>query len=362
MKNIFILCSLILLSVMGAKAQSQGVHFEKCSLKEALAKAKKENKLVFLDTYTAWCSACKWMDKTTFQEKEVADFFNSNFVNIKFDTEKGEGIEIKQRYSGINAYPTYFILDTEGNELHRISGGGLPQEFMEKVKVGMNPETCQKTLSLQYTAGNRERAFIVTYLEGLETAGLEGTARSVVAQYILELNEQVTDSSNWFLFQNYIHDNPFSPEFKLLLDRKSEFIRHNGEQVVNAKINAVFSSSTFELFNQNTYDNPNIWTELETMVNQHQPADYSLIMTMLRLAKSKAEGDLKKLMEITINELIPAPLDSRQKFFFFKIIQSIISENGTESEKAEFKKALNAMISALPEQQEKEHFQRLLKE
>ena len=76
---------------------SQGINFvpEDMKWQDVLAKAKKENKIVFVDAYTTWCGPCKWMAANIFPTKEVGDVFNASFVNAKIDMEKGEGIICK---------------------------------------------------------------------------------------------------------------------------------------------------------------------------------------------------------------------------------------------------------------------------
>ena len=36
-----------------------GIYFDELSFEEALEKAKKSNKLLFVDCYTSWCGPCK---------------------------------------------------------------------------------------------------------------------------------------------------------------------------------------------------------------------------------------------------------------------------------------------------------------
>ncbi|MEY3443377.1 MAG: hypothetical protein RLZZ519_1658 [Bacteroidota bacterium] len=86
------------------------IQFEQSAFTEVLAKAKSENKLVFLDAYTSWCGPCKWMAKNAFTDPETAAFFNTNFVNVTVDMEKGEGVDIAKQY-GVTAYPTLLFLD-----------------------------------------------------------------------------------------------------------------------------------------------------------------------------------------------------------------------------------------------------------
>src|SRR3972149_4785135 len=89
-----------------AIAQNRSIKFENGTFAEIKAKAKKENKIIFIDCYTSWCGPCKQMDKEVFTNDSVVDFYNKNFTNGKRDMEKGEGIELAKKYE-INAYPTF---------------------------------------------------------------------------------------------------------------------------------------------------------------------------------------------------------------------------------------------------------------
>ena len=68
---------------------AQGVAFEPDGtlLPQAAAKAKKENKLVFVDCYTQWCGPCKKMARDIFPQEKVGKFMNERFVNVKIDME-----------------------------------------------------------------------------------------------------------------------------------------------------------------------------------------------------------------------------------------------------------------------------------
>ena len=101
----------------------EGVKFEDLTFKEALAKAKAENKLVFMDCYTSWCGPCKKMLNTVFVQKEAGDFFNPRFVNIKYDMEKGEGIELAKQFN-VKSFPTFFIIRPDGSIQHKVGGAG----------------------------------------------------------------------------------------------------------------------------------------------------------------------------------------------------------------------------------------------
>lgn len=127
----------VLAFAFGAIAQD-GVKWESGSLQDALKKAAANQAasgpvLVFLDCYTTWCGPCRNMAENIFPQKAAGEYFNSKFINIKIDMEKGEGVDIR-KYYGIKAYPTFLILDPKGKELGRLEGGGYLEPFIQRVE------------------------------------------------------------------------------------------------------------------------------------------------------------------------------------------------------------------------------------
>src|SRR3954466_7010602 len=113
MKKIF--ATLILLSSLSIQQSfADGIEFiHDKKFQEILDLAKAQNKLVFIDCYTSWCGPCKRLAASVFPDPEVGAFFNSTFINTKFDMEKEEGPSIAGKYS-IRAYPTLLWLDGDG--------------------------------------------------------------------------------------------------------------------------------------------------------------------------------------------------------------------------------------------------------
>lgn len=116
-----------------AYEEDKGIYFETLSFQEALEKAKKENKLIFLDAYAVWCGPCKMMDRTTFKDEKVGEVFNENFINIKIDMEKGEGPNVARKYQ-VRAYPTMMLINAEGKVEKRILGAVKNTQLLEEVK------------------------------------------------------------------------------------------------------------------------------------------------------------------------------------------------------------------------------------
>lgn len=114
-----------------------GIQFLEENWAKALAEAKKQNKLIFLDAYTSWCGPCKMLKRNTFPDKAVGDFFNKNFVNIALDMEKGDGVAIAAKF-GIDAYPTLLFADADGNMVTFTQGYMEAKQLLEFGNYGLS--------------------------------------------------------------------------------------------------------------------------------------------------------------------------------------------------------------------------------
>ncbi len=114
----------------------QGIVFEHGSLQEALDKARKEKKAVFVDCFTSWCGPCKMMSSKVFPDKRAGDYFNPRFVSIKIDMEKGEGKALAAKWQ-VRAFPTYLILDDRGKVVYTTRGYIPAEELIKRMKEGL---------------------------------------------------------------------------------------------------------------------------------------------------------------------------------------------------------------------------------
>lgn len=60
---------------------------------EALERAKKEDKMIFLSVGYSTCHWCHVMEKESFENEDIARIMNENFVNIKVDREERPDID-----------------------------------------------------------------------------------------------------------------------------------------------------------------------------------------------------------------------------------------------------------------------------
>lgn len=121
MKRVIALMSVFLIGflpvVRSSPANSgHGINFTETSLASAIKLAKEQHKLIFIDIYATLCGPCTKLKLRTFPNKDAGDFFNANFINLSFDGEKGEGLQLFQAYR-LNAFPTLIILNSDGTPL-----------------------------------------------------------------------------------------------------------------------------------------------------------------------------------------------------------------------------------------------------
>lgn len=128
MKKLLLIVSVLCLTA--TLGFSQGISFEEGTWAEVVAKAKKDNKPIFIDLYATWCGPCKLMAKNIFPDKAVGTKYNAEFVNYKVDAEKGEGLTLAKKYS-VKAYPTFIFIDpTTEKEVYRVMGSMSADDFI----------------------------------------------------------------------------------------------------------------------------------------------------------------------------------------------------------------------------------------
>lgn len=146
MKNtLFLLPAIILMMLTSAKIpgpeskidNKEGIAFHQGSWNEALQRAKKENKTIFLDISATWCGPCKMLKANTFSNQEVGKFYNSNFINVAVDGEKGEGVELAKKYK-IRGYPSILFINSDGTVVAQTAGYRNPKQFIDIGKQIVN--------------------------------------------------------------------------------------------------------------------------------------------------------------------------------------------------------------------------------
>ncbi len=221
-----------LLAVAALMAQQGGMKFTERAWSDILAKAKASDQIIFMDAYTTWCGPCKMMSKNVFTDKEVGDYYNANFINVKMDMEKGEGIDLASKYE-VRAYPTLLFIDGDGAIVHRAVGYHEAAAFVELGKKAKDPTSRISGMKARYAAGDRNPDFLQTYTETLYNA-MDGGFGDAAASYLATQSDWNTQENVQFIFQ-YL-ENADSKLFDHLLKNKATFEQTFGKEVVMGKV------------------------------------------------------------------------------------------------------------------------------
>lgn len=271
MKKLTIFSSLFI----GVLAFAQGIKFEDTNFATILAKAKKENKLVFIDAYASWCGPCKLMAKNIFPLQAVGDYYNSHFINAKIDMEKGEGIGLAKKYN-VKAFPTYLFIDGNGEEVHRTLGYVEEKDFIEFAKDAGDPTKRLGALKQQFENGEKNPEFLKN-LAGLTLYTDAPFTGRVLDRYFKEKTSLDQDDVQMLLAGTQSTE---SPLYKIFQEKKADIIK-------------ILPEDKYQMFDKNI--------KLTTVLKKSYNADsktwndaYFLTETQSFLSKEEAEKILKR--------------------------------------------------------------------
>lgn len=149
--------------------------------------------MIFVDAYTTWCGPCKWMAKNTFTDKSVGEFYNENFVNYKFDMEKGEGTAFANEFS-VNAYPTLLYFHADGTVAHRTEGSEDASSFLESGKSIANGGGSGSSSTAEETWESLNQKAWHSYENDTERGKLEQALEWAMQSVQMEKNFYNTDT------------------------------------------------------------------------------------------------------------------------------------------------------------------------
>ena len=248
MKKLFMIAALFLLSC-SAMAQNLSFTFEESKVwSEIIAKAKAENKKIFVDCYTDWCLPCKLLSTRVFSDKEVAAYFNATFINVKFEMEKDtDAVAMKKEWK-VQAYPTLLFIDPfSGEIMHRLAGMVEPQKLIEEANTAFNPDKNFNSAMTRYNNGERSPEFMAVYLKRLREVYMPGYSKEVIANYFDPLTpEQMATKENWEMIKDNVRD-PLSSTLRAVMQHRSLFYAVAGQQEVDNLLSGLLTQSALDI-------------------------------------------------------------------------------------------------------------------
>ena len=140
-----------------AASPEHGIAWESGDVDAAFAKAKTENKPLFLYWGAVWCPPCNEVKATIFNRQ---DFIERSrfFVPVYIDGDAPSAQKVGARFK-VSAYPTMVLFTPDGKEITRLPGEADAGQYMQVLALGMNgarpiKETLAAALATGKSGGN----------------------------------------------------------------------------------------------------------------------------------------------------------------------------------------------------------------
>lgn len=348
MKKILILFFLVVTMLYSPFLSAQGINFESLSLDQAMSKASNpaEPKLILVDCYTTWCIPCLEMAQQEFPKQVAGDYFNPKFVSVKFDMEKGEGKEIGKKYN-VTAYPTFLILNAQGQEINRVVGKATAEEFIKKVESALDPKNSLAGLKAAY----EEKKSMMTAMPYALAVYQNAQDPAPVLQDVYDVAQDFERFSKDYLELALGTVKFGSPFFRKLMLDKDKMDQALGTEVINKII--------FDKVRKDMYQ---IASGTAARYNIHytpeEVEDVAYTIGLLKLPKNRPESHICRAALYVVNNDIDGMVDYYRRYMWnlpsndpFKgIMDGILqaqSKKATEAQKAAIKEYFGFVAATL---------------
>ena len=160
-----LLLSLTLWVPLAFAQSSSGIVFEEATFASLLTQAKAEDKLIFIDAYTAWCGPCKMMTAKVFPTRPWGKCTTHASSTPSLIWRKGKGPGWRSA-TPLPPTPTYLFVNGDGELVHKGIGYIPKPALLELADVAVSDASLY-ALGQRYAAGQRDPAFVMQYAQVL---------------------------------------------------------------------------------------------------------------------------------------------------------------------------------------------------
>jgi thiol-disulfide isomerase/thioredoxin len=380
---------LLLLSSNITFAQNRHIDLKKDQpWQTILEEAREANKYIFFTASAVWCGPCRALENDVYTKDNVADFFNKNFINAKYDMEKGDGIALREKFS-VQGYPTLLWIDAKTEEVvHRVVGKLEPADLIAQGNIALKQTGSLREIRKRYEE-NKTAENLREYIIAMRQAGLTSELTKIVPEFLEgSSKEQLMEEENWKLLAQYVRD-PFSDLLQLVFNNRAEFSEVIGVEEVDKLLYNSISTATsrfirlrdtmpFANFDQEGYDKlmqfaksiekpSTVWpVQLLQLLGYAQHEEFEkMILTMREIqsntSQTKSDRDyytawyLNRLVRADranqergialIDELLAPNNSGMQRFSFLQTKSTLLERHGDSVGAAKAKKAYTALFS-----------------
>ncbi len=291
---------LLLLLPLGLLAQTGLIFEHGLSWEQIQAKAKAENKYIFMDAFTTWCGPCMQMAKNIFPLDEVGKAMNPKFLNVKvqLDTTDKDNEEVKQWYAdahaimkqyNVRAFPTYLYFSPEGKIVHRAIGSSTADKFIAKAADATNPEKQYYVLLDQYTAGNKDPEFLRKLAMAAQEAYDVNNFSKLGKEYLGTQSNLLTEVNINFL--DRFTESSKDPGFAVIMKNVAAYDKVKGTGAANKRaVDIIMQEEVFPVIYSRDGKKPD-WNTLETTVSKKYPKQAAEVLSTAKVTYFQSKDD-----------------------------------------------------------------------
>lgn len=314
MKKGIVLSGLLCFALVGGVAQ--GISFFGGSWEEALAKAKAEEKPIFVDAFTTWCGPCKVMSKSVFTDSRVGELYNASFVNMKIDMEQAPGLRFQETYP-VSAYPTLYYINYDGSVLKKIVGAQQIESFLRIGQSVLSGSGAAATNAALYEKGDRSPEVVYKYIRSLNQSGK--SSLKVANEYVRGQQDLSSEINRKIIFE--ATQEADSRIFDLLVQNRQAIAALYPEPAISERIyQACLKTADKALENKSE----ELLREAKDKMKLHYPQRakaFAARMDMEKALLEKAVKDYLKALDLFVKNASEEPVSTLRQTAQFAVRQ-----------------------------------------
>lgn len=356
----------ILLFVLISFISVAQIQFEK-TLEDTFAKAKTDNKIVFIDYFNSGCPVCQQVNPLL-DTKEVGDFYNRYFVSYKLDTSEESTQKEREWLANkglhIDGVPKFIFFDKNEEFVHFSGVSATSERILEIGKDALNPNKKLSMKPVFYENGQRSIGLLYAYSSyALLFNDIELIHKIADELYEIFPEENLNNNTSYLILKNAVFttDNGFFKHWINNLDKLNGFEKGYREGTEKEQIERIIALDLnnqdkawtskeltelrkyMELADYSDQIDMVLWEkELKAFVNEDKTAEANaLFRTVLNKNKTEYSSAL-----YIINHFLKITTSKENKNFATSEIKSVLAEyqNSKTQEEKDFIQKLHDIL------------------
>lgn len=262
-----------------------------------------------------------------FRDKDLATYFNNNFVNYRANMESGSDAEFIKSEYGVVFLPTFIILDPSGNVEFKYDHEMSAAQLLAEGRKAINPKSYYaairkenaaskpKKVVVERSAEQDEKVLLVLDETGEMDADLlyneayfrleliDGSHKKAAADYLSTQSDWTTEKNMNFIMD--FTESVDSKQFKYMVNNKASFDDRYGKERVDRLLNIVVYNRL-----HNGIPRPSL-SEAIQLYKKIEAKDPLMFGYHYFINRQMIDGDPQEMLETVKEYLDQRPMDKQ---------------------------------------------------